>query len=112
MEHPRNADHSKDIFDGLRTTTKSLLKEKMISWRQSSETRPPVTLIIADGILGFATDVADEVGVPVILFRTGSACSFWAYFSLDKLIGAGEVPFKGTLFFLLSLLFYNFYKFR
>ena len=97
MEHPPT-DH-KDIFDGLRTTTKPLFREKMISWCQSSETHPPVTCIIADGILTFAIDVADEVGVPVIIFRTASACSFWAYFSLDQLIEAGEFPFKGTSFF-------------
>ena len=71
----------------------------MISWCQSSETHPPVTCIIADGILTFAIDVADEVGVPIIIFRTASACSFWAYFSLDQLIEAGEFPFKGTSFF-------------
>ncbi|KAL6328171.1 hypothetical protein AAG906_034314 [Vitis piasezkii] len=64
MEHPRT-DH-KDIFDGLRTTTKPLFREKMISWCQSSETHPPVTCIIADGILTFAIDVADEVGVPLL----------------------------------------------
>ncbi|RVW41315.1 7-deoxyloganetic acid glucosyltransferase [Vitis vinifera] len=92
MEHPRT-DH-KGIFDGLRTTTKPLFREKMISWCQSSETHPPVTCIIADGILTFAIDVADEVGVPIIIFRTASACSFWAYFSLDQLIEAGEFPFK------------------
>ena len=80
----------------------------MISWCQSSETCPP-NCIIADGTLSFAIDVAEEVGVPIILFRTASACSFWAYFSLYKLIEAGEVPFKGTYFFpSYCLLFCNF----
>ena len=53
-----------------------------------------MTCIIADGILTFAIDVVDEVRVPIILFRTTSACSFWAYFSLDQLIEAGEFPLK------------------
>ena len=50
--------------------------------------------IIADGIPTFSIDVVDEVGVPIILFRSASACSFRAYFSLDQLIEAGEFPFK------------------
>ena len=66
----------------------------MILWCQSSKTCPLVTCIIADGILTFAIDVVDEVRVPIILFRTASACSFWAYFSLDQLIEAGKFPLK------------------
>ncbi|CBI31572.3 unnamed protein product, partial [Vitis vinifera] len=62
-----------------------------MSWCRSSD---PVTCIIADGIMGFAIDVGNEVGVPTISFRTSSPCAFWAYFSLPQLIEAGEVPFK------------------
>ncbi|CBI31560.3 unnamed protein product, partial [Vitis vinifera] len=68
----------------------------MISWcRSASDTRSPLTCIIADGLMSFSIDVANEVGLPVIIFRAISACSFWAYFSLPQLIEAGEVPFRG-----------------
>ncbi|KAK7828075.1 7-deoxyloganetic acid glucosyltransferase, partial [Quercus suber] len=53
-----------------------------------------VTCIIADGILSFPIDVGDELGIPVIHFRTISACSFWAYFCIQDMIEAGELPIR------------------
>ncbi|RVW60758.1 7-deoxyloganetic acid glucosyltransferase [Vitis vinifera] len=67
----------------------------MISRGQGSDTRPPVSCIIADGMMSFTIDIANEVGIPIISFRTVSACSFWAYFSALKLIESGELPLKG-----------------
>ncbi|KAL6327318.1 hypothetical protein AAG906_018771 [Vitis piasezkii] len=96
MEHPRTAEQFSDIVDGVKTTTAPLFMEMMISWcRSASDTRSPLTCIIADGLMSFAIDVANEVGLPVIIFRPISACSFWAYFSLPQLIEAGEVPSRG-----------------
>ena len=69
-----------------------------------------MTCIIADGIMGFAIDVGNEVGVPTISFRTSSPCAFWAYFSLPQLIEAGEVPFKGN-FSRLSFCSYSIFVF-
>uniref|UniRef100_A0A0D9WYX1 Glycosyltransferase family 28 N-terminal domain-containing protein n=1 Tax=Leersia perrieri TaxID=77586 RepID=A0A0D9WYX1_9ORYZ len=37
---------------------------------------PPVTCVVADGAMPFASDVAEELGVPGLNFRTSSACSF------------------------------------
>lgn len=56
----------------------------------------PVTCIIADATLGFAIDVAEELGIQIFYFRTISACASWAYFCLTDLIEAGELPFKGN----------------
>ncbi|PWA39450.1 UDP-glucuronosyl/UDP-glucosyltransferase [Artemisia annua] len=55
-----------------------------------------VTCLIADGIMGFALDAAQGTGVPVLFFRTISACAFWAYFCIPELIESGELPFEGT----------------
>ncbi|KAL6328298.1 hypothetical protein AAG906_034441 [Vitis piasezkii] len=85
MEHPRTAEQFLDIVDGM-----------MISWcRSTSDTRPPLTCIMADQLMSFATDVANEVGLPIVIFCAISACSFWAYFSFPQLIEAGEVPITG-----------------
>ncbi|RVW41373.1 7-deoxyloganetic acid glucosyltransferase [Vitis vinifera] len=92
LDHPRTGVQLKDMFDGMKATTKPLFREMIMSCCRSSD---PVTCIIADGIMGFAIDVGNEVGVPTISFRTSSPCAFWAYFSLPQLIEAGEVPFKG-----------------
>ena len=98
MEHPRTAEQFLDIVDGVKTTTAPLFMEMMISWcRSTSDTRPPLTCIMADQLMSFATDVANEVGLPIVIFCAISACSFWAYFSFPQLIEAGEVPITGTL---------------
>ena len=54
---------------------------------------PPLTCLVADGLLPWALDAAEELGVPAIAFRTVSACSFLAYLSVPKLFELGELPF-------------------
>lgn len=54
---------------------------------------PPLTCVVADGLLPFAIDAAEELGVPAIAFRTSSACSFLAYLSVPGLLELGELPF-------------------
>lgn len=65
----------------------------------STGDRRPVTCMIMDGVLGFAAEVAEEMGIPFIYFRTVGACSFWANFCISDVIEAGEVPLKGVYFF-------------
>ncbi|KAK3031066.1 hypothetical protein RJ639_035097 [Escallonia herrerae] len=88
-DHPRSGDRFIEMFDSMRAVTKPLLKEYI----QASGR--PVTCIIADGILGFTCDVANEIGIPIFYCRTLSACCLWVLFCLPKLIEAGELPFKG-----------------
>ncbi|KAL6327333.1 hypothetical protein AAG906_018786 [Vitis piasezkii] len=86
------------ISDGL-TTDHPRTGERLMDLDfkgQGSDTLPPVNCIIADGIMSFTIDIANEVGIPIISFRTISACSFWAYFSALKLIESGELPLKGN----------------
>uniref|UniRef100_K4A0T5 Glycosyltransferase n=1 Tax=Setaria italica TaxID=4555 RepID=K4A0T5_SETIT len=54
---------------------------------------PPVTCLVADGLLPWAIDVAEELRVPAIVFRTASAGSFLAFLSAPKLFELGELPF-------------------
>ena len=56
-----------------------------------------MTCVIADGIMSFANDFAREIRIPVIYFRTISACGFWANFWIPELVEPGELPFKGAL---------------
>lgn len=93
-DHPRG-DRFMELFDSLKSKTKPLFKDLLISLNDSGSRRPPVTCIIADGILGFTGDVADEVGIPMFYVRTISACCLWVFFCLPKLIEAGEFPFRG-----------------
>ncbi|THG21616.1 hypothetical protein TEA_007684 [Camellia sinensis var. sinensis] len=85
-----------ELIVSLKTVIKLFFRELLFrSNCLSSETNRPVTCMITDGVLSFAIDIAEEMGIPIIYFRTISACAFWAYFCIPQLIEAGELPFKG-----------------
>ncbi|KAL8102887.1 hypothetical protein AgCh_027421 [Apium graveolens] len=50
---------------------------------------------IADGVGDFVCDVANEVGISILYTSTLSPCSLSVFFSLPRLIEAGELPFTG-----------------
>ncbi|KAL7587389.1 hypothetical protein Lser_V15G36177 [Lactuca serriola] len=76
------------LIDSLPKVTTPLLRMLLLDSQ--------VTCFIADGILGFSLDAAAGTGVPVMFFRTISACAFWAYFCVPDLINSGDLPFQGT----------------
>ena len=81
----------------MKKTTKPLLKAMLVSGELGSGISPSVTCIIADGIFAtLVSDIGDELGIPVILFRTISACCFWPYFFVSQLVETGELPMRGT----------------
>ncbi|KAI7739961.1 hypothetical protein M8C21_004174 [Ambrosia artemisiifolia] len=92
-DHPRSGDQRMEMFDSLKINTKILFKELLTSGRLNSDSRRPVTCIIADGIMGYTCDVANDVGLPIIYVRTISAACLWVFFCLPKLIESGELPF-------------------
>lgn len=73
------------------SVTGPLFRELMIS-SIGKESGP--TCIIADGIMSFAIDVAQELNIPIISFRTYSASCTWLYFHIAKLIEQGQIPFQ------------------
>ncbi|XP_076906902.1 7-deoxyloganetic acid glucosyltransferase-like [Bidens hawaiensis] len=77
------------MIDCLTEITTPLLRNLIIG-------NPVISCVIADGIMDFALAAAEGTGVPVVFFRTVSACAFWAYFSIQDLINSGELPFEGT----------------
>ena len=96
-DHPRSGDRLFDVFDSLNSKAKFLLKEMLASNKLSSKTGLSLTCIIVDGIIGgFTSDIANELRIPVIYFRTTSACSIWALFSVPNVIEAGELPIRGN----------------
>ncbi|XP_059669225.1 7-deoxyloganetic acid glucosyl transferase-like [Cornus florida] len=96
-DHPRAGERVREFFASLKSVTRPLLREMMIDTNCfGTETRRPVTCIIADGTMSFAGDIAIEREIPLIYFRTASACNFWALFCLPELIEADEIPLKGN----------------
>jgi len=73
-DHPRSGDDFMDLFDSLNSVTKPLFREMLFSGQSNSNSSGrSVTCIIADGIFSFPIDVGNELGIPVIHFRTISA---------------------------------------
>lgn len=99
--HPRG-DKFLELIDSLRTHTKPLFKEMLGSCGCR------VSCVIADGVLGFPFDVANDVGIPTFYVRTISAACLWVFFSLPQLIHSREIPFQGHLAFLFLLLIGSF----
>lgn len=79
-----------NLYESMKTA-KTFLRNLLLS----EGLKKPVTCIITDGVMRFTLDIGKEIGVPVIYFRTISACSFWSYFCMNKLVEAEECPFKG-----------------
>lgn len=77
------------LYNSLNAIAKPFLREIIAN--------SSVTCLIVDGILSMAYEVAQEISLPVIYFRTISACSFWSYFCIPDLIQAGELPLKGKM---------------
>ncbi|XVF83832.1 hypothetical protein PTKIN_Ptkin16aG0525000 [Pterospermum kingtungense] len=89
-DHPRLSDRIMEMFKGLELRTKPIFREMLVN------IEPPVDCIIGDGVLGLVTlDVAEELEIPLIQFRTISACCIWTYFAIPDMIEAGELPVRG-----------------
>ncbi|KAL0003238.1 hypothetical protein SO802_017019 [Lithocarpus litseifolius] len=97
-DHPRSLIKFIEVYDSLNSKTKLLLREMLASNQLiGSNTRPSLTCIIVDGLIGgFTSDIANEFRIPIIYFRSISASCFWAYFSVPKIIEAGEIPIRGN----------------
>uniref|UniRef100_A0ACD5U7J9 Uncharacterized protein n=1 Tax=Avena sativa TaxID=4498 RepID=A0ACD5U7J9_AVESA len=96
-DHPRSAGKLVEFMESMQTNTSVAYRALLPSLsagapRRDDDGFPPVTCVVADGILPFAIDVAEELGVPALAFRTASAGSFLAYLSVPNLVQLGEVP--------------------
>ncbi|KAL1545567.1 7-deoxyloganetic acid glucosyltransferase [Salvia divinorum] len=85
-DHPRSGASILDLLISTSTACKPIFKDLIASMSHAP------TCVIADGIMSFAIDVAVELGIPAIAFRTYSATSTWTYFHLEKLIEEGVIP--------------------
>lgn len=98
-EHPRAGEGLvMDILQGVEEVTGPLLEQMMVENNCFARNRSqrPITCIVADGFLSIVGDLAEARGIPIVYFRTVSACSFWASFCIPELIQAGDIPVKGN----------------
>ncbi|XP_059449001.1 7-deoxyloganetin glucosyltransferase-like [Corylus avellana] len=58
----------------------------------ASNNNPPVTCIIADGFMPFTHTAARELGIPIVMLFTVSACSLMAFMQVPSLREKGLIP--------------------
>lgn len=99
---PSDRDATQDVpalSDSTRKNCLAPFKELVLKLNSVHESEvPPVSCIIPDGITGFASKAAEELGIPEVQFWTASACGFLGYLSFTELIKRGLVPFKDKSF--------------
>ncbi|KAI3971255.1 hypothetical protein MKW92_041304 [Papaver armeniacum] len=79
----------RNLIEKLNNNSKSSLSSP-----SSEDILPPITCIISDGMMRFALKVGVELGIPVALFWTASACGLICYLHFTQLIERGLVPLK------------------
>ncbi|KAL7235985.1 hypothetical protein ACSBR1_019296 [Camellia fascicularis] len=55
---------------------------------------PPVSCVVSDGVMSFTMEVAEEFGLPELLFFTPSGCGMLGYLHFEELIQRGYFPLK------------------
>ncbi|XP_021802878.1 linamarin synthase 2-like, partial [Prunus avium] len=93
---PSDKDATQDVpalSDSIRKNCLSPFKELLVKLGELSEV-PPVTCVISDGVMGFGSRAAVELGIPEVQFWTASACGFMGYLQYSELLKRGLVPFK------------------
>ncbi|KAK7307268.1 hypothetical protein VNO77_40175 [Canavalia gladiata] len=91
--HPGFGERVPDIVLSINNHAKPLLRDILLS---QSHGIPKISCIILDGLFGsLATDLAAELGIQLIHFRTISACCFWAYLCVPELLECKELPIRG-----------------
>ncbi|XP_057762674.1 7-deoxyloganetic acid glucosyltransferase-like [Arachis stenosperma] len=87
-EHPRSGERSVEPLHSVKVHGKPLLRDILV--------KEKVTCLVADGFFGkLANDLAEEIGVPIIHFRTIGASCFWTYFWIPYLFDSNELPVTG-----------------
>ncbi|XP_062186354.1 myricetin 3-O-rhamnoside 1,2-glucosyltransferase UGT709G2-like [Phragmites australis] len=94
-DDPRSVDSLAELMESMRTRASVAYRALLSSLcaGRAADGFPPVTCVVADGILPFAVDIPEELGVPAIAFRTVSASAVLAYLSVPRLVELGELPF-------------------
>ncbi|XP_058193044.1 7-deoxyloganetin glucosyltransferase-like [Rhododendron vialii] len=79
--------------NALKTPFLSLVS-KLNDSSASGPDMPPVTCIVSDGFMSFTITAGEDLGIPVILFYTLSACGFMGFYQFRNLQEKGLTPLK------------------
>ncbi|KAK9984532.1 hypothetical protein SO802_034057 [Lithocarpus litseifolius] len=103
---PSDPNASQDVSSLFNSIMKNFLasfSNLLVKLNSATSNVPPVTCIISDGFMQFTIDAAQELGIPILMFFTISACSLMGYMQIPPLKDKGIIPLKGHRPILLSL---------
>ena len=85
------------LCDSIRKNFLAPFSDLLVKLNGATSKNPPVTCIISDGFMPFTITAAQELGIPIVMFFTISACSLMGFMQLRSLIDKGIIPLKGVL---------------
>ncbi|WOG82601.1 hypothetical protein DCAR_0101766 [Daucus carota subsp. sativus] len=95
FDENENATQSPEaLFSSIPKSCLSPLRQLLEKLNGKSGSRPPVSCVIADAIMSFATIAAREIGVPCVCFRTSPGMVYLLTLHYRKLVEKGLLPMK------------------
>lgn len=88
-------DHVFRVWFLIQKNSPAPLRDLILKLHSSSDL-PPLTCIVTNFLMNFTRGVAEQLGVPELVFWTTSACGLMASLQLGELIRRGFVPLRGT----------------
>ncbi|KAL0329907.1 UNVERIFIED_CONTAM: 7-deoxyloganetin glucosyltransferase [Sesamum radiatum] len=91
-----------DATQSVPALCESTRKHSLVPFREllaklnDSSVVPPVTCVIADGVMAFTLEAALEINVPYVMFWTFGACGFLSLKLCADLTDRGITPFKDS----------------
>ncbi|KAK4435517.1 7-deoxyloganetin glucosyltransferase [Sesamum alatum] len=91
-----------DVTQSIPALCESTRKHSLVPFREllaklnSSSVVPPVTCVIADGVMAFTLQAAQEINVPCVMFWTFGACGVLSMKLCTDLTDRGITPFKDS----------------
>ncbi|KAM0898658.1 hypothetical protein ACQ4PT_021818 [Festuca glaucescens] len=86
-DHPRT---SMELMESMCTTGSAAYRALLLSLRSAAAA--PVTCVVADCMMPFAIEIAEELGIPALAFGPFSACGHLAILTVPKLVEQGQIP--------------------
>ncbi|XP_031377681.1 7-deoxyloganetic acid glucosyltransferase-like [Punica granatum] len=74
-DHPRSGPSAVDLFWSTRSVMEPKFREMVVEISRAY--------------------IAEEMEIPILVFRTYSACCTWTYFHLSSFVETGEIPVRG-----------------
>ena len=96
---PSNLNATQDIHflcDSIMKNFLAPFSDLLVKLNGATSKNPPVTCIISDGFMPFTITTAQELGIPIVMFFTISACSLMGFMQIPSLKDKGIIPLKGV----------------